>query len=148
LTVPAGEQSVEGHSGVDVAVPDVVGQPCARLHGPARARFRRRTCGFIAQGLTLLPQATAAADVEAPLLLDGVKVAERHRRGAAALERVGPGVAGFAPGDRVMGFTNFGAARERIAVAADKLSKITADLDFDVPCTDDGRLLRELNGVG
>ena len=50
---------------------------------------------------------------------------------AGVVESVGPGVTGLAPGDRVMGFTNFGAARERIAVAADKLSKIAADLDFD-----------------
>jgi NADPH2:quinone reductase len=50
---------------------------------------------------------------------------------SGVVERLGQGVTGFAPGDRVMGFTNFGAARERIAVAADKLGKFTADLDFD-----------------
>jgi len=50
---------------------------------------------------------------------------------AGVVESVGQGVTGLAPGDRVMGYTNFGAARERIAVAADKLSKLTADLDFD-----------------
>ena len=50
---------------------------------------------------------------------------------SGVVESVGPGVTGLAPGDRVMGFTNFGAARERVAVAADKLGKIPADLDFD-----------------
>ena len=59
------------------------------LIGSARARFRRRNCGFIAQGLALLPQATAAENVEVPLLLDGVAAAERGPRVAEALERVG-----------------------------------------------------------
>jgi NADPH2:quinone reductase len=37
----------------------------------------------------------------------------------------------FAPGDRVMGYTNFNAARERTAVAARQIVKLPADLDFD-----------------
>ena len=59
------------------------------LHGSARARFRRRACGFIVQGLSLLPQATAAENVEVPLLLEGIDRAERTRRVGRALERVG-----------------------------------------------------------
>jgi putative ABC transport system ATP-binding protein len=59
------------------------------LRGRARARFRRRTCGFIVQGLALLPQATAAENVEVPLLLDGIEPTARGRQVAAALERVG-----------------------------------------------------------
>jgi NADPH2:quinone reductase len=50
---------------------------------------------------------------------------------AGVVESVGAGVTAFAPGDRVMGYTNFGAARERLAVAADNISKLTADLDFE-----------------
>jgi NADPH2:quinone reductase len=50
---------------------------------------------------------------------------------AGLVESVGPGVTDFAPGDRVMGYTNFNAARERTAVAADKIVKISANLDFD-----------------
>ena len=50
---------------------------------------------------------------------------------AGVVERVGAGVTAFAPGDRVMGYTNYGAARERVAVAADNISKLTADLDFE-----------------
>src|SRR6185295_1638629 len=35
---------------------------------------------------------------------------------AGMVESVGPGVTGLVAGDRVMAFTNFGAARERIAI--------------------------------
>lgn len=59
------------------------------LAGTERARFRRRNCGFIAQGMTLLPQATAAENVEVPLLLEGIERQERVRRVGKALERVG-----------------------------------------------------------
>lgn len=58
------------------------------LSGDARAGFRRRTCGFIVQGQALLPQATAAENVEVPLLLDSVDPSERRRRVDQALEAV------------------------------------------------------------
>jgi putative ABC transport system ATP-binding protein len=67
----------------------VAGVDWATLRGRARARFRRQTCGFIVQGLALLPQATAAENVEVPLLLDRVEPTARGRRVAGALERVG-----------------------------------------------------------
>jgi putative ABC transport system ATP-binding protein len=67
----------------------VAGVDWQTLHGSARARFRRSTCGFITQGLALLPQATAAENVEVPLLLDGVEPGERWRRVMQLLERVG-----------------------------------------------------------
>jgi NADPH2:quinone reductase len=50
---------------------------------------------------------------------------------AGVVESLGPGVTDFAPGDRVMGYTNFNAARERTAVAVDSIVKIAAGLDFD-----------------
>jgi len=50
---------------------------------------------------------------------------------AGVVETVGPGVNGFAPGDRVMGYTNFNATRERTAVRTDWIVKIPAHLDFD-----------------
>src|SRR5271155_1667650 len=37
---------------------------------------------------------------------------------------LGPGTHGFAIGDRVMGSTGFGAARERIAIAANRLVRV------------------------
>ena len=67
----------------------VAGVDWQTLRGDDRARFRRRSCGFIVQGMALLPQATAAENVEVPLLLDGVAAKERRGRVADALERVG-----------------------------------------------------------
>ena len=67
----------------------VAGVDWATLRGRARARFRRRTCGFIVQGLALLPQATAAENVEVPLLLDGIEPAARDRRVAGGARTSG-----------------------------------------------------------
>jgi putative ABC transport system ATP-binding protein len=66
----------------------VAGTDWDTLRGDERAEFRRHTCGFIAQGMTLLPQATAAENVEVPLLLDGAGADERRSRVARALELV------------------------------------------------------------
>ena len=67
----------------------IAGSDWRKHSGAARAQFRRRNCGFIAQGMALLPQATAAENIEVPLLLEGINAAERQRRVALALERVG-----------------------------------------------------------
>ena len=50
---------------------------------------------------------------------------------AGVVDSMGAGVAGFAPGDRVIGYVTYGAGRERMAAPADKLIKLEADLDFD-----------------
>jgi NADPH:quinone reductase len=50
---------------------------------------------------------------------------------AGEVERVGAGVTGFSPGDRVIGNIGWGAAREKVAVAADKLVAVPAGVDFD-----------------
>ena len=73
----------------DAGVAQIIGTDWQSLEGRARAQFRRRNCGFIGQGLSLLPQATVAENVEVPLLLDGIAAAERGRRVAEALEQVG-----------------------------------------------------------
>jgi putative ABC transport system ATP-binding protein len=66
----------------------VCGADWEDLRGDERARFRRRTCGFVLQGFTLLPQATAAENIEVPLLLDGVGSEERRDRVTRALASV------------------------------------------------------------
>ena len=50
---------------------------------------------------------------------------------AGEIESVGAGVTGFSPGDRVIGNIGWGAAREKVALAADQLVSIPAGLDFD-----------------
>ena len=50
---------------------------------------------------------------------------------AGVVESVGPGVTDFKPGDRVLGFTGYGAAREKIAVSVKALTPIPDALDFD-----------------
>ncbi len=50
---------------------------------------------------------------------------------SGTVESVGAGVKDFRPGDRVTGYTNFGAAAERVAVDANRVVKLTADLDFE-----------------
>lgn len=50
---------------------------------------------------------------------------------AGTVESLGPGVTGFAVGDRVMGYSVWGAARERLAIDASRLVKLPEGLDFD-----------------
>lgn len=50
---------------------------------------------------------------------------------AGVVESVGPGVAEVKPGDRVMGYVRYGAARERLAIAADRLVPVPANLDLE-----------------
>jgi putative ABC transport system ATP-binding protein len=82
------------------------------LSGSARARFRRSTCGFVVQGMALLPQATAAENVEVPLVLDGVEPGERAARVAEALERVE-----LSAEDRKLPDQLSGGQQQRVAIA-------------------------------
>ena len=50
---------------------------------------------------------------------------------AGVVEGVGAGVTDFAPGDRVMGYTGWGSAREYVAVARERLAKLPDNLDFE-----------------
>jgi NADPH:quinone reductase len=50
---------------------------------------------------------------------------------AGVVDSVGPGVSAFAPGDRVIGWTGWGAAREKIAAGAAHLIRLPDGLDFE-----------------
>jgi putative ABC transport system ATP-binding protein len=82
------------------------------LEGDERARFRRKTCGFSVQGMALLPQATAAENVEVPLLLEEVEAEERRRRVEEAIERVGLGEHAAKLTDQLSG-----GQQQRVAIA-------------------------------
>jgi len=49
---------------------------------------------------------------------------------AGVVESVGHGVAGFAPGDRVLAIPSFGGYAEKVAVAAERAVHIPASMDF------------------
>lgn len=50
---------------------------------------------------------------------------------AGIVHSVGAGVTEFAPGDRVVGWTGWGAARERLATGTNRLVKLPENLDFE-----------------
>ena len=65
------------------------GEDVSRLDAKALCRVRREKIGFVFQGYQLLSKLTAADNVAFPLMLRGVPEAERARRAAEALARVG-----------------------------------------------------------
>jgi putative ABC transport system ATP-binding protein len=64
------------------------GQEIGQYSERALARIRNHKIGFIFQGFNLLSRLTAEANVELPLIYQKVRLAERKRRVAEALERV------------------------------------------------------------
>ena len=76
------------------------------------AEVRNREIGFVFQTFNLLPRTDCLSNVELPLIYSGIKTAERHRRSAKTLERVGLG-------DRIDHKPNelSGGQRQRVAIA-------------------------------
>jgi len=72
---------------------------CYRLDGAdvstltpdQRAEIRNKKIGFVFQSFNLIPRTSALENVELPLVYTGVPAAERRRRAAEALARVGLG---------------------------------------------------------
>ena len=50
---------------------------------------------------------------------------------SGTVESLGAGVTTFKPGDRVLGYSGYGAARQRIAIKTERLVRIPDGLDFD-----------------
>jgi putative ABC transport system ATP-binding protein len=67
------------------------GREVSGLGRNALAEVRNRTLGFVFQSFNLLARTSALENVELPLVYAGVPAAERRRRAAEALRRVGLG---------------------------------------------------------
>jgi putative ABC transport system ATP-binding protein len=73
----------------DQGVVRIKGQDVTRYNADQRADLRRASIGFIFQFFALIPVLTAYENVELPLLLCGVKPAERRARVTELLDAVG-----------------------------------------------------------
>ncbi|WP_372636230.1 ABC transporter ATP-binding protein [Fodinibius sp.] len=87
-------------------------QDVSELEDAELAEVRNREIGFVFQTFNLLPRTDCLSNVELPLIYSGIKTAERHRRAAKTLERVGLG-------DRMDHKPNelSGGQRQRVAIA-------------------------------
>ncbi|MGD9144387.1 MAG: ABC transporter ATP-binding protein [Anaerolineae bacterium] len=65
------------------------GEDISKLNANRRADLRKGTIGFVFQFFALIPGLTAYENVDLPLLLAGVKKAERRARANELLEAVG-----------------------------------------------------------
>ncbi|MFZ4536946.1 ABC transporter ATP-binding protein [Propionivibrio sp.] len=67
------------------------GHEVASLDGPALARQRNRTLGFVFQGFNLLPRMSLEDNVGLPLVYSGVEREARRTRARELLDKVGLG---------------------------------------------------------
>ena len=88
------------------------GKDLARMGDGELAALRRDTLGFIFQQFNLIPTLTAQQNVEAALAPRKFKSAERRRRAAALLERVG-----LAPRASHLPSQLSGGEQQRVAIA-------------------------------
>jgi len=93
-------------------VVEVCGQDVGLLDTDEIADFRARNIGFIFQNFSLVPVLSAYENIEYPLLLVGVKAAERRKRTLEMLEAVGLAAqAGQRPNELS------GGQKQRVAIA-------------------------------
>lgn len=110
---------------------------CTRLGGPDDLELRDLPDPVAGPGEAMVAVRAAALN-----FFDTLIIAGRYQRKpelpfspsaefAGTVESVGPGVTALRPGDRVAGYIGQGAAREKIALAAERLIRIPDGLDFD-----------------
>jgi NADPH2:quinone reductase len=110
---------------------------CTRLGGPDDLELRDLPDPVAAPGEAVVKVAAAALNFFDTLIIAGKYQTKPElpfspaAEFAGTVESVGPGVSAVAPGERVAGYMSHGAARERVAVAADNLIKLPADLDVE-----------------
>jgi NADPH2:quinone reductase len=110
---------------------------CTRLGGPDDLELRDVPDPVAGAGEVVVKVAAAALNFFDTLIIAGKYQTKPElpfspaAEFAGVVESVGPGVTGLAPGDRVAANIGYGAARERVAVAADNLVKVPAGLDLE-----------------
>jgi NADPH:quinone reductase len=110
---------------------------CTRLGGPDDLELRDVADPVPAPGEAVVRVEAAALNFFDTLIIAGKYQTKPDlpfspaAEFAGTVEQVGPGVSTVAPGDRVAGYVGYGAARERLAVAAENLVKLPAGLDAD-----------------
>src|SRR5262247_604680 len=108
---------------------------CTRLGGPDDLEIRELPDPVAGPGEAVVRVEAAALNFFDTLIIGG-KYQTRPAlpfspaaEFAGVVESVAPSVTAVAPGDRVAGWLGFGAARERVAIAADKLVRLPPALD-------------------
>jgi NADPH2:quinone reductase len=110
---------------------------CTRLAGPAGLVVQEMPDPVAGPGEAVVKVEAAALNFFDTLIITGKYQVKPElpfspaAEFAGTVESVGPGVTAVAVGDRVAGYMSYGAARERVAVAADHLVKLPAGLDAD-----------------
>jgi putative ABC transport system ATP-binding protein len=118
------------------------GKEATRLNRDQRADLRKGTIGFIFQFFALIPTLTAYENVELPLLLNGMKPAERKARVNEMLEAVGLTDRAHHRPDQLSG-----GQQQRVAVAralSIKPSMILADEPTANLDTENGKQVMEI----
>jgi NADPH:quinone reductase len=110
---------------------------CTRLGGPDDLELAELPVPVPASGEVLVRVEAVGLNFYDTLIIAGkyqTKPALPFSPGgefAGVVESVGAGVTDFAPGDRVLGYTSYGAARQFAAVPATSLVRLAPGLDFD-----------------
>lgn len=88
------------------------GKEVTRMSENTLAKLRNEHIGFVFQQFNLLPRTSALENVELPMIYQGVKAEERHKRAKAMLELVGLG-------ERINNKPNqlSGGQQQRVAIA-------------------------------
>jgi len=118
------------------------GKEATGLSRDQRADLRKQTIGFIFQFFALIPTLTAYENVELPLLLNGIKPAERHSRVSEMIEAVGLSDRSHHRPDQLSG-----GEQQRIAVAralSIKPSLVLADEPTANLDTENGKQVMEI----
>jgi NADPH:quinone reductase len=110
---------------------------CTRYGGPDDLEFKELPDPKPGQGEVVVAVKAAALNFFDTLIIAGKYQVKPPfpfspaSEFAGVVESVGAGVSGLAPGDRVLGYGGFGAAREKVQISAQRVVKIPDTLDFD-----------------